>query len=298
MRVKVTTAAILLIGVISACGTAEQNGSSAIKNENEIKEEIIMKEVNLKENALEGLHAFVKDYDVEKAKTYFKEDYIQHNPGAPQGLSASLQMIPLLKQANTTVQTHRIFQDGDIIVMHNTLHNAAPLGGDAFVVFDVYRMEEGMVAEHWDAITPLVESTYGNTQVDGSTKIIDLDKTEANKKVASDLVNKVFINQNISLLSEYFHEDYIEHNPMSPGGIKGLMEGLQKYAEMGVVLKLEKLHKVLGEGNFVLAMIEASMNGQPTIIYDLYRMEAGKVAEHWDVIQPIPAEKANSNGVF
>lgn len=300
MKEHIIAASILFLGIAAACNSPKQVESS-IDNTNKSKTmetDSKTESIDLKGNALKGLQALVGDYDETQAKKYFKEDYIQHNPGAPQGLAASLQMIPVLKAAGTRLETHRIFQDGDMVVMHNSLHNATPLGGDAFVVFDVYRMEEGMVAEHWDAITPMVESTFGNTQVDGTTKIIDLDKTEANKKVASELVNKVFINQNMTLLSEYFHQDYIEHNPMSPGGIKGLMEGFQKYAEMGVVLKLEKLHRVLGEGNFVLAMIEASMNGQPTIIYDLYRMEEGKVAEHWDVIQPIPNEKANDNGVF
>ncbi len=102
-------------------------------------------------------------------------------------------MIPILKKAGNTVKTHRTFQDGDIVVLHNTLHHAAPFGAEELVVFDVYRMEDGMVAEHWDALMPLAPPAYGNTQVDGVTDITDRSMTARNKELAASLVQEVFI---------------------------------------------------------------------------------------------------------
>ncbi|RYF61271.1 MAG: hypothetical protein EOO27_02650 [Comamonadaceae bacterium] len=56
----------------------------------------------------------------------------------------------------------------------------------------------------------------------------------------------------------------------------------------------------LGEGNFVLLASEGEFNGAPTAFYDLFRIENGKVAEHWDVVDAIPArdEWQNDNGKF
>jgi predicted SnoaL-like aldol condensation-catalyzing enzyme len=66
------------------------------------------------------------------------------------------------------------------------------------------------------------------------------------------------------------------------------------------VFKITTLHKVLGQGNFVLMMSDGVFDGQPTAFYDLYRMDAGKQVEHWDVLEAIPpsSEWKNANGKF
>lgn len=57
---------------------------------------------------------------------------------------------------------------------------------------------------------------------------------------------------------------------------------------------------ILGEGNFVLVVSEGSFGGQLSSYYDLFRIQDGKIAEHWDTIEAIPprAEWKNSNGHF
>jgi predicted SnoaL-like aldol condensation-catalyzing enzyme len=57
---------------------------------------------------------------------------------------------------------------------------------------------------------------------------------------------------------------------------------------------------VLGEGNFVLVTSEGSFGGKSTSFYDLFRVADGKIAEHWDTIETIPAEDQwkNKNGKF
>jgi predicted SnoaL-like aldol condensation-catalyzing enzyme len=59
-------------------------------------------------------------------------------------------------------------------------------------------------------------------------------------------------------------------------------------------------HIILGKGNFVLSVSEGSFGGQHTSFYDLFRVENGKIAEHWDVIETIApeAERKNGNGKF
>ncbi|WP_205928520.1 nuclear transport factor 2 family protein [Rhizobium leguminosarum] len=62
----------------------------------------------------------------------------------------------------------------------------------------------------------------------------------------------------------------------------------------------DTIHQVLGEGNFVLTVSEGTVGGAPTAFYDLFRVENGKIAEHWDVIETIPAlaDWKNQNGKF
>ena len=68
----------------------------------------------------------------------------------------------------------------------------------------------------------------------------------------------------------------------------------------GITMKYDRVHKVLGEGNFVLVVSEWQFAGKPTSFYDLFRVHDGKVAEHWDTLEAIPGpgESKNPNGKF
>lgn len=63
---------------------------------------------------------------------------------------------------------------------------------------------------------------------------------------------------------------------------------------------LSNTEKVLAQGNFVLAVSEGTLGGAPTSYYDLWRVENGKIAEHWDVMETIadPSTWQNQNGKF
>ena len=65
-------------------------------------------------------------------------------------------------------------------------------------------------------------------------------------------------------------------------------------------MKYDKAYKVLGEGNFVLVVSEGTCGDRPTSFYELYRIENGKIAEHWDTLETIPprADWKNPNGKF
>jgi predicted SnoaL-like aldol condensation-catalyzing enzyme len=99
----------------------------------------------------------------------------------------------------------------------------------------------------------------------------------------------------------YFNgTQYIQHNPWVADTIPGLIAGLQALAAKGRAVVYKSVHKILGEGDFVLVVNEATFGEVPTGIYDLYRIENGKIAEHWDTLEAIPprGEWKNSNGKF
>ena len=56
--------------------------------------------------------------------------------------------------------------------------------------------------------------------------------------------------------------------------------------------------QTVAEGNFVFAASEGTFGGKPTAFFDLFRVDNGKVAEHWDVMADIPAKMAHGNGKF
>ena len=229
-------------------------------------------------------------------------DYIQHNPFIPTGLEPFIQMLPVLQESGTTAENIRMFEDGNYVFMHNIWRNAKPFGADEMVSFDIIRLDEnGKVAEHWDAMTALVKETAnGRTQTDGPTEATDLDKTEANKALAKALVEDILMGKNPNKITDYLNaEQYHQHNPDIKDGLSGIMEAVEYLTSQNNMFKYTKIHKVLGEGNFVLTVSEGEWNGTSNAFYDLFRFENGKAVEHWDVIQPIPTEGlANKNGMF
>jgi predicted SnoaL-like aldol condensation-catalyzing enzyme len=278
--------------------TAMNVSAKAPKN-HQPKKEIKMEQSN-KQVAINAMNAFFKDYSAEGINAYFAKDYIQHNPNVPTGIEPVIGFAPLLKQAGTTTQNHRILVDGDFVVMHNTYNNAEAFGAKQVVTFDVFRIANGKVAEHWDAINPLAAKTAsGRTQVDGPTQVTDLDKTQANKSLVKNFVDDVLFGKAPQKITEYINAtQYHQHNVGIKDGLDGLNEAIGQLIAQNNMFKYAKVHKVLGEGNFVLTVSEGEWGGKPQAFYDLFRVQDGKIVEHWDVVQEIPAKMAHSNGMF
>ena len=251
-----------------------------------------------KELAFGAFNALFRDYSEDGVRDVFAEDIIQHNVLVPTGRAALLGLLPIVREAGTTYQNRRFFQDGDFTVMHNTLDNAHPFGAAQVVSFNVYRIANGQIAEHWGVPTPIVGATAsGRTQFDGPTEVTDLDKTAAHKAAVTKLFD-VIVNGSPedvgATITATFHPEYKNHSPVVADGIPAVFEAFAREEWV-----YTKNHKVLGAGNFVLSISEGTAKGARTAFYDLLRFENGQVVEHWDVILPVPTEGlANDNGMF
>ena len=199
------------------------------------------------------------------------------------------------KSAN--VNTVRVFQDGDLVFTHSDFNFFGPKTG-----FDILRFENGKIVEHWDNLQETAPANpSGHTMIDGPTESKDLGKAEQNKALVRNFVEDILVNGRLEKLAGYYDGDnYIQHNPQIGDGLSGLSAALGMMAKQGITLKYDKIHKVLGEGNFVLVLSEGTFAGKPTSFYDLFRVENGKMAEHWDTLETIPPreEWKNNNGKF
>lgn len=292
---KKTITLMLLTSLLAACVSTHAQPKS--------EQTPIEKEVQMSKKQIVGTFlGAVLQHDAAKMREVANADYIQHNPFVPTGLEPFIGLLPVLKENGTYANNVRMFQDGNYVFMHNEWKNAKPFGADEMVAFDIIRVDEhGKVAEHWDAMTALVKKTAsGRTQTDGPTKVEDLDKTEANKALAVSLIEDVLMGKNPSKITEYISaEEYHQHNPAIKDGLSGIVEAVQQLTAQNNMFKYKKIHKVLGEGNFVLTVSEGEWSGKPHVFYDLFRVKNGKMVEHWDVIQEIPTTGlANNNGMF
>lgn len=224
-------------------------------------------------------------------------NYTQHNQAVADGLAGFGALLQQLPEGSAKVNTVRVFGDGDYVIAHTDYNFFGPKIG-----IDIFRFENGLIVEHWDNLQEKVSKTAsGRTQIDGPTVMNDLDKTEENKTLVENMLKDIFMGANPNKITDYIStEQYDQHNPGVNDGLAGLGAALQALAEAGTPMVYEKNHIVLGEGNFVLSVSEGIFLKEKVAFYDIFRIENGKVVEHWDTIQKIipESEAMNSNGKF
>ena len=224
--------------------------------------------------------------------------YTQHNLAVGDGLAGFGAVLQALPKGSAKVNTVRLFQDGDYVFAHTEYNFFGPKVG-----FDVFRFDNGQIVEHWDNLqtTPASPNPSGRTMTDGATVAQDTHLKAANKALVRAFVDDILVHGRMDKLAGYFDGDnYIQHNPQIADKLSGLGAALQAMAKAGVTMGYSRIHQVLGDGNFVLVISEGQLAGQPSAFYDLFRVQSGKIAEHWDVIEAIPpkSEHKNGNGKF
>jgi predicted SnoaL-like aldol condensation-catalyzing enzyme len=104
-------------------------------------------------------------------------------------------------------------------------------------------------------------------------------------------LTEVFIEKDLTALDRYWSDSYIQHNPMIGNGREALMGLLSMMPDLKYEMGL-----VTGSGDFVMAHGRFTGFGpKPLIAVDIFRIQDGKLAEHWDVLQEeVPADQTVS----
>jgi predicted SnoaL-like aldol condensation-catalyzing enzyme len=223
--------------------------------------------------------------------------YIQHNPQTQEGSEGLEALFKRLSQTSPRVNVVRAFEDGDHVFAHTEYDFARSNIG-----FEVFRFEGDQVVEHWDNIQQRQgPNPSGRTMVDGPTEVTDQTLTEANRQVVRSFVEDILIRRQLDDLQRYIDgQNFTQHSPQLANGPTALCVALEARSDGSLVTAYQRLHRVLAEGNFVLAVSEGARNETHTSFYDLFRLSAGKLVEHWDTIEAVPPRSAwkNDNGKF
>ena len=253
--------------------------------------------MNIREAKVVGLLKAIETKDADAMSLIDDRAYIQHNLYVPDGPAGFRGLVASLPDGLAKVSTKRVFQDGDYVVAHSEID----IGG-AKAVFDIFRFEGDYVVEHWDNAQLLMPANpSGRSLLDGRVEIVDIDCTAANKLVARAFVENILMVGDLSRAKEFVSaQTYIQHHPMVRDGLDGLAEAFGQWAEEGVEVAYSKVHMVLGKGNFALVVSGGRFNDNDVAFYDMFRLADGKIVEHWDVVEEIPARDTwqNSNGKF
>lgn len=122
---------------------------------------------------------------------------------------------------------------------------------------------------------------------------------EANKQVVLEFYEKGLNQKDFAAASQYFGERYIQHNPMAADGAEGFEKFLAFLREKFPSSRSE-IKRVFADGDYVILHVHGvrEPGTAGNAIVDIFRLEGGKIVEHWDVIQPVPETAANPNTMF
>jgi predicted SnoaL-like aldol condensation-catalyzing enzyme len=122
---------------------------------------------------------------------------------------------------------------------------------------------------------------------------------ESNKRIATEFYDAAINRKDFAAASQYLGSAYRQHNPTAADGAEGLRSFID-FLKARFPNQRGEIKRVIAEGDLVVLHVH-STRGDDTpgrAIVDIFRIENGKVVEHWDVIQDIPAQAANANGMF
>lgn len=191
--------------------------------------------------------------NLELANQLIAEDYIQHNPMIPSSRAGVLAAIAYLQQMPRETPREspikRMIAESEYVVVHMNVAFA----GQHQLVMDIFRLANGQLVEHWDAIESVSPESV-TERMSGEREICDLALNSANKTVVKTHLAKTF--------------------------------------------QYEQTHRIIGEGNFVLAQSSGKFAEEAYVFYDLFCLKAGEIIHHWPVKQAIPTQMAHDNGMI
>jgi predicted SnoaL-like aldol condensation-catalyzing enzyme len=168
----------------------------------------------------------------------------------------------------------------------------------------MFRIQDGMIAEHWDILQDVPETTangndmFGTVSEPRTNEPGPREQTQASKDLAVRYFDRLMVEKDPGAV-EYLAPEYHQHNPTIPSGSAGLREMFGAFFQQTPTLIVER-HRVIAEGNIVAIHARYRLNpedrGQSVV--DIFRVLNGKIVEHWDVIQAVPETSANDNTMF
>ena len=185
----------------------------------------------------------------------------------------------------------------------------APDGHTETVAIELTEIRPGVYLNSWVEASGATVShledfetgtVHSNVSIDGQIhrfrgRITPLDDTAtatSNKDIVLTAMRELFENKDVSAVDRYWAEPYLQHNPTMPNGLDGLRS---------IVPMLEGFSwspgRIAAEGDLV--MTHSRVLGwapEPVVIVDIFRLENGKIDEHWDVVQTEVAAADSVNG--
>ena len=127
----------------------------------------------------------------------------------------------------------------------------------------------------------------------------DREQMEQNKKTVAAFYDAALNRKDFEAAAQYIGPRYTQHNPNAKDGPEGL-KGFLAFLREKFPGSRSEIKRIFADGDYVIVHVHAvrEPGTRGNAIVDIFKLENGKVVEHWDVVQPIPESAANDNGMF
>ena len=127
----------------------------------------------------------------------------------------------------------------------------------------------------------------------------DAKQMEENKKIIAEFYDAALNQKDFEKASKYLGSRYTQHNPNAADGPEGL-KGFLAFLKDKFPNNRSEIKRIFADGDYVIVHVHAvrEPGTRGNAIIDIFRLENGKVVEHWDAVQPIPEKALNDNGMF
>ena len=250
--------------------------------------------------AREAMIAIFDKKDPSAIDRFFAVPFVQHDPNVADGLAGLKQYAEEIAESpGPRIKIHRTLVDGDWVLLHSSYEGLGE--ATSIVAFDLFHSKDGKIGEHWGAQeAEAPPNSSGHTQVDGPTSVTDREKTEQNRSMVRAFKETVTVQLKFDQIGRFIEDgNHVQQSSKVGDGVGRLKSPIADVARPSRVPVLNP-RRYVADGNFVLALVEPNAEGGPTANDDLFRVDDGKIVEHWDVLSPIPPRERwkNSNDTY
>jgi predicted SnoaL-like aldol condensation-catalyzing enzyme len=302
---------LMFVAVAAVGATLALSAQTAVQVSNNMNAQ---EKKNL-QNTLDWWRQVIQSRHVELAPKYQAETYMQHNPNILTGRDAFVKVFGARPPVNPIPETMANppvvqFAKGDYVGLIWEREANDPTDATKkykYNGFDLVRIENGLVAEHWDYALKAKGSPDGGT-ADSAKAMSATFNLSAQEKKNLDIANIEFKDilqyGHVELAEKAMAPGYIQHNPNVPGGRDGFVKFFSAIRKPEP-LKAEWKNKpmmIIPSGQFVFYMSKRELKNPDdeskmytTYWFDIVRVENGMIQEHWDAAVKNPPAPARGN---
>jgi predicted SnoaL-like aldol condensation-catalyzing enzyme len=163
-------------------------------------------------NTCQAMIDIFRKKDLTAVDRNFGESLIQHDPNLADGLAGMKSFAAEIASSHAAdITIYRTLVDGDFVLLHSEYEGVRRYGGPV-VAFDLFRLKEGKIVEHWGGQQPETPPNLsGRTEVDGPTDVRDHEKTEANLALVRTYRQTIMVELSFDRIEEFFDSSLMQH---------------------------------------------------------------------------------------